>query len=196
MTGEPGTARLSIPPQCGPSEVVRLPLTPLDIHNKEFRKGFRGYSEEEVDDFLDEVVQDFDNYLKENARLRDEVAGLRERLASFQRLEETLNNTLLVAQRTAEEVRENAQKEAELIIKDAEARAEKIIAHATEKIRRLAYEYEDTRKQLHLFRTRFKTMVQAQLEALEEGVQEAEKLCAESPLWALPDGAQHEERQD
>ncbi|MDI3538329.1 MAG: cell division initiation protein [Bacillota bacterium] len=98
-------------------------LTPLDIQKKEFHRRLRGYSEVEVDEFLDQVLEDYELLYRQNASLKDEVERLKAEVERFTGLEETLKNTLVLAQKAADEIRSNAQKEAELILKEAEARA-------------------------------------------------------------------------
>ena len=90
-------------------------LTPLDIQNKEFRRAFRGYHDEQVDEFLDQIIKDYTELMNESIVLKEQVEGLRGQLGQYHQLEETLNKTLIVAQQTAEEVRSNARKEAEVI---------------------------------------------------------------------------------
>ncbi|GAF66153.1 cell-division initiation protein [Bacillus sp. TS-2] len=97
-----------------------MPLTPLDIHNKEFTRTFRGYDEDEVNEFLDQIIKDYEAVLREKKDLFARVTDLDEKLEHFKNIEETLNKSILVAQESAEEVRRNAQKEAQLIVKEAE----------------------------------------------------------------------------
>ena len=98
------------------TEVAIVPLTPLDIHNKEFSRGFRGYDEDEVNEFLDQIIKDYEMLIREKKQLEEKVAELTEKLNYFSNIEETLNKSILVAQEAAEEVKRNAQKEAKLII--------------------------------------------------------------------------------
>ncbi|BDG32913.1 DivIVA domain-containing protein [Parageobacillus thermoglucosidasius] len=143
-----------------------MPLTPLDIHNKEFSRGFRGYDEDEVNEFLDQVIKDYEMVIREKKQLEEKVAELTEKLNYFTNIEETLNKSILVAQETAEEVKRNAQKEAKLIIKEAEKNAERIISEALAKSRKIALEIEELKRQSKVFRTRFRMLVEAQLEML------------------------------
>ena len=98
-------------------------LTPLDIQNKEFRRRLRGYCENEVDEFLDQILEDYEMLYRQNASLKDEVSRLKEETDRYQNLEETLRNTLVLAQKAADETRANAQKEADLIRAEAQAKA-------------------------------------------------------------------------
>ena len=143
-----------------------MPLTPLDIHNKEFSKGFRGYDEDEVNEFLDQVIKDFELLIREKKALEDRLNDQTERLGHFTTIEETLNKSIVVAQEAAEDVRRNAQKEAKLIIKEAEKNADRIVNESLSKARKIALEIEDLKKQSKVFRTRFKMLVEAQLDLL------------------------------
>ena len=96
-----------------------MSLTPLDIHNKEFSRGFRGYDEDEVNEFLDRIIKEFEALIREKKELEEEIESLNERLEHFSNIEETLKKSIFIAEQTAEEVKQNANKEAQLIIKEA-----------------------------------------------------------------------------
>lgn len=141
-------------------------LTPLDIHNKEFKRSFRGYNEEEVEEFLDRVIKDYEQLYRDNIELKENIDRLNSKLEHFQHMEGTLHNTLIIAQETAEEVKLNAKKETELMMKEAEIRAQQLVDEAALKVRRMTGEYEEVQKQAQIFRTRLRTMMQAQLDML------------------------------
>ena len=143
-----------------------MPLTPLDIHNKEFTKSFRGYDEDEVNEFLDQVVKDYEIVIREKRALEEKVNQLNERLNHFTNIEETLNKSILVAQETAEELKSNAAKESKLIVKEAEKNDDRIINEALTKSRQISIEVEEMKKQAKVFRTRLKMLVEAQLEMI------------------------------
>ncbi|GLO65920.1 MULTISPECIES: DivIVA domain-containing protein [Oceanobacillus] len=143
-----------------------MALSPLDIHNKEFAKGFRGYDEDDVNEFLDQIIKDYELVIREKKELEEEVRQLRERLGHFTNIEETLNKSILVAQETAEEVKGNASKESKLIIKEAEKNADRIVNEALSKARKISLDVEELKKQAKVFRTRMRMLVQAQLEML------------------------------
>ncbi|WP_062048581.1 DivIVA domain-containing protein [Bacillus sp. JCM 19034] len=144
-----------------------MPLTPLDIHNKEFTRGFRGYDEDEVNEFLDQVIKDYEAVIREKKELFEELTTLKEKLDHFNDMEETLNKSILVAQETAEEVRRNAQKEAQLIVKEAEKNADRIINDALAKSRKVMMDMEELKKQASVYKMRFKMLIEAQLELLQ-----------------------------
>ncbi|WP_080846522.1 DivIVA domain-containing protein [Cytobacillus gottheilii] len=143
-----------------------MPLTPLDIHNKEFSKGFRGYDEDEVNEFLDNVIKDYELIIREKKELEEKLNDLNERIGHFNTIETTLNKSIVVAQEAAEEVKRNAQKEAKLIIKEAEKNADRIVNESLSKARKIAIDIEELKKQSKVFRTRFKMLIEAQLDML------------------------------
>lgn len=146
-----------------------MPLTPLDIHNKEFSRTFRGYDEDDVNEFLDQIIKDYETVIRDKKDLDGQVSELRERLSHFSNIEDTLNKSILIAQETAEEVKGNATKEAKLIIREAEKNADRIVNEALTKSRKVAIEIEDLKKQSKVFRTRFKMLIEAQLEMIQNG---------------------------
>ncbi len=141
-------------------------LTPLDIHNQEFRRVLRGYSEDEVDDFLDRVVGDFEKLLKENAQLKDEIEELRGRVEQYKQLENTLHGALIVAQETAEEVKQSARKEAQLIVREAEEEAARRVRVAEQRVREVEEQYAQSQRAVQAFRAQVKSQLEAQLELL------------------------------
>jgi cell division initiation protein len=148
-------------------EVAFVPLTPLDIHNKEFTRGFRGYSEDEVNDFLDQVIKDYETVIREKKSLEETVEKLEEKISYFKNIEETLNKSILIAQETGEEVKRTANKEARLIIKEAEKNADRIINESLSKSRKISMEIDELKKQSSVYRTRFRMLIEAQLEMLK-----------------------------
>ncbi|WLD95083.1 DivIVA domain-containing protein [Alkalihalobacillus sp. AL-G] len=144
-----------------------MSLTPLDIHNKEFNRGFRGYDEDEVNEFLDQVIKDYEAVIREKKDLHEKLSKLDEKLSYFTNIEETLNKSIIVAQETGEEVKRNANKEARLIVKEAEKNADRIINEALSKSRRIMLDIEELKKQSSVYRTRFRMLIEAQLEMLK-----------------------------
>lgn len=146
-----------------------MPLSPLDIHNKEFTRSFRGYNEDEVDDFLERIIQDYEGQIRHIKELEDKIEDLTDKLRHFTNIEESLSKSIIVAQETAEEVKANARKESQLIIKEAEKNADRIVSEALNKSRKVALEVEEVQKHAAIFRARFRALIQAQLEMLETG---------------------------
>ncbi|HIV74181.1 MAG TPA: DivIVA domain-containing protein [Candidatus Pseudogracilibacillus intestinigallinarum] len=139
-------------------------LTPLDIHNKEFSKGFMGFNEDDVNEFLDQIIKDYEMTIREKNELQERVAELEDKVAHFKSIEETLNQSIVIAQETAEELKDNARKESKLIIKEAEKNADRILNEALSESRQIAMETNELKKHAKVFRTRLKMLIEAQLE--------------------------------
>lgn len=145
-----------------------MPLTPLDIHNKEFGRRIRGYDEDEVNEFLDQIIKDYEALIRENKEVQEKVLNMQDKINHFSTIEETLSKTLIVAQETADEVKNNSKKEAQLIIKEAEKNADRIINESLSKSRKIALEVEELKKQASIYRVRFRSLLEAQLELLRD----------------------------
>ena len=142
-------------------------ITPLDIQNKEFERSFRGYDIEDVDDFLDQVSNDLEAMIRENLDLKEQVDQLVEKNKSYNKLEATMHSAIVVAQETADEVKQSAKREAELIRREAEREAKKILEDARYRSSRILNEQEDLFKQAQVFKMRFRSFMEAQLASLE-----------------------------
>lgn len=149
--------------------VARLPLTVLDIANKEFKTSIRGYNQDEVDEFLDEVMRNYEALIRENDELRQSTAGMGEKLEQYRALEQTLQNTLVVAQSTADDMKQAARKEAELIVREAEARARELIQKAEDQVVRQHAEMDRLKRETEQFRARVKSLLESQLALLNQG---------------------------
>ena len=122
-------------------------LTIVDIQHKEFKKSLQGYDRNEVNEFLDEIIEALEDEAQARAALEGDMADLRERLSHFKAMEESLQSTLLLAQRTADEVKAAAHKEADLIKQEARLVAEREISALSDRIdeaRREAQRHGDT----------------------------------------------------
>ena len=106
-------------------------ITPIDIRQQQFTlKLFRGFDVQEVDAFLEEVANDYEQLVKENAILKEQLAGLEERARGDADREKMLQDTLVTTQRMAEELKENGRREAQLIVREAELQADKLLEEA------------------------------------------------------------------
>jgi len=144
-----------------------LSITPTDIQNKEFERAFRGYEIEDVDDFLDQIAKDLEQLISENSELKEQVLQLQGKNKNYQKLEDTMHNAIVVAQETADEVKNNAKREADLIRKEAEREAKQIVEDARYRSSRIISEQEELFKQAQLFKMRFRSFIEAQLSNLE-----------------------------
>ncbi len=145
-------------------------MKPIDIQKKEFNKAMRGYSTTEVDLFLADVAREMEALLKENEEISIRMKHAEAELEKFNRIETTLKDALVVAQGTAEDVVRTANAKADHIVEAAEHKAEKILDDANNRIISARKEYEEAKKDVIIFKTRFKTLLSAQLETVEQSL--------------------------
>jgi cell division initiation protein len=143
-----------------------LRLTPLDIKKQEFKRTLRGYDPMEVDAFLEMVADEYEATLREKNRLSDEVVQLRTQLRDYQEVEKTLKRTLMTAEQTIAESRENSRREAEMIVREAELKAERILDSAKKRLAELKNELQIIRAQKASFARRLRHLLESQLELI------------------------------
>lgn len=144
-------------------------LTPLDIENKRFSKQMmNGYSVEEVDEFLDELGIDFAKKYKELNEANKQVEDLNNSLEHYKNIEGTLQNTLVMAQTTAEEVKNVAKQQAEQIIIEAKSLAQKEADNLDRDITLKRKELEDLQKQFDIYKAKMESLLISQLELIKE----------------------------
>ena len=143
-------------------------LTPLDIQNKEFGREFRGYSMQEVDEFLNLVIDGYERLYKENMEAKDSITKLQESLKQYKNLENTLQSALVVAQSASEQVQKNAEEKAENIIADANNKAKEIIANSFEEVKKLEYRYEELKRSVDVYRAKMTALLESQLGILKK----------------------------
>ena len=153
-------------------------LSPLDVHNREFRRSFRGYAENQVDDFLDDVVQELETLLKELGAAQEENRRLAEELEHYRSIESSLQRALVVAEGAAEDLRNAARQQAEAVVREAEQRAQAIMAEGADRLRAANAEVASLKQLAETFRIRFRAFLSSQLEmvtrASDGGVPEME----------------------
>ncbi len=149
-------------------------ITPLDIQQKQFHLGFRGYERVEVDNFLDLVREEMEALLREVTELREFRQSYDARMKELREQEETVKNTMILTQRLAEDLKENARREAALIVKDAEVRGRETTEGAQKERAKLEAELQELRRRKYHFLQDVKKVVQMHLEMLnfEEGAHE------------------------
>lgn len=138
-------------------------VTPLDLRQQKFKTAMRGYDRGEVDALLTEVADDYEGAIREADRLRQEVARLEDLLAEHRSEEKSLKNTLVSAQRLADEMRESAERDAQRVVRDAEARADLLVQKAQTR-------HEDLQREIDGLRARRReteTSVEAIINALK-----------------------------
>ena len=144
-------------------------ITPLDIENKKFAKQMmNGYNVDEVDDFLDELTLDYGKLYKENAELKAQREELDDNVGKYKNIENTIQSTLIMAQKTADEVQEVAKKQAEQIIKDAEFQAKNSVEELNTQILLKQKELEDIKKQFDVYKAKMESLLISQFELLKD----------------------------
>lgn len=113
-------------------------ITPMDIHNKTFSKGLRGYSEEEVNDFLRQIVTDYEQIYREHREMEEEMDQMKLKLSNYERISDTMTATLQLAKDTAENVKKNAKRNADILISNAKMEGDRQVKDAEDYRRRLA----------------------------------------------------------
>ncbi len=148
-------------------------ITPLDIENKKFSKQvLNGYSVEEVDDFLDELTAEYEKIYKEATENRGRTEKLTNDLTRYQSIESTLQNTLLMAQTTADEVKKTAQKQADAIIAEAQVKAKEALKNVESEIILKQKELDDLQKQFDIYKAKMESLLISQLELLKESAKD------------------------
>lgn len=145
-----------------------MKITPVDITNKEFRKMLRGYDPEEVDEFLDQIVEDYEELFKENSLLKEKINAMNEKIEHYSKIESTIQNTLLLAQNAAEQAKVSSQKEADMVIKHANDSAKKILDKAHTDVVSITQEYDRLKQEFVKFRAKFRNFITVQMETFED----------------------------
>nr|WP_041556165.1 DivIVA domain-containing protein [Carnobacterium sp. 17-4] len=142
-------------------------LTPLDIHNKEFPVKMRGYDQDQVNDYLDQIIKDYEMVLKEKRELEKNLQFSEEQVGHFNNLHDALNKSIIVAQDAADRLKENAAKEANIIRLEAEKNADRLLDEAVSKARKITTETDELKKQSRVFKQRLQIMIESQLEMVK-----------------------------
>lgn len=144
-------------------------ITPLDIENKKFAKQMmNGYSVEEVDNFLDGITVDYEKLYKESSENKSKISDLEASLVKYRNLETTLQNTLVMAQSTADEIKKVAKQEADQLIKDAQGTAKQQLMELEQQITIKTKELEDLKKQFDVYKAKMESLLISQLELIKE----------------------------
>ena len=144
-------------------------ITPLDIENKKFSKQMmNGYNVDEVDDFLDDLTVDYSKNYKEITELRAKVEELNKSLEHYKTIEETLQNTLIMAQTTADDIKNVAKQQADQIINEAKGSAKKQADELENEIVAKKRELDDVKKQFDIYNAKMESLLISQLELLKD----------------------------
>ena len=144
-------------------------LTPLDIENKRFSKQMmNGYNVEEVDDFLDDLTADYTKNYKEATELRAKVEELTQSLEHYKSIEATLQNTLVMAQKTADDIKNVAKQQADQIVNEAKGNAQRQVDDLDSEILVKRRELDDVKKQFDIYKAKMESLLISQLELIKD----------------------------
>ena len=144
-------------------------LTPLDIENKTFNKQIMsGYNVDEVQNFMNELLRYYEKLYKENIEYKDKIDMLNQGIQHYKSIEDTLQNALVVAQGTAESVKQNAKAEADNIIKEAELNALKSVDDINKQVVEKRLQLDETKEQFDVYKAMMEALLISQLEILKE----------------------------
>jgi len=163
-------------------------ITPMDIQNKVFNKGVRGYREEEVDSFLDLITLDMEKLIDENAQLKQELAKARAELQRYQGSEGAVLETLEAAKALMSDISASSEKRAEILLKNAELDAELITREAKENVERLKEEAASLENKVSSFRMKYRSLLETELDKLDSLTQELfGDIQSTSAQWKQPE---------
>lgn len=137
----------------------------MEIRNQQFRKAMRGYSEDEVRNFLLRIAQDYESLYSEHARLKESIQQVEYELARYRRMEETMNNSLILAQQTAEDLKSTARKEAQLMLEESKRHISDVLLV-----------YQDIVKRINIFNAELKAQIGGQMEMIERNQRKIDEL--------------------
>lgn len=139
-----------------------------DLKNMMFKSTPLGYSKEQIDDMVEKIAQDYESFVREQLDSAEKIKILTGSLNQYKSMEKNLNDTLILAQQTAEEVKKSAYLKSDNIIKDAEIRARKILNDAAQEVLKITYKQDELVNRLKAFKAKTKTLIDAQLDLLEK----------------------------
>ena len=152
-----------------------MALTALEIKDKTFGVKFRGYDANEVEEFLDIVVRDYEDLVRLNHDQETKIHALEERLNYFDEMKDSLSQSVLIAQDTAERVKQAANERSENIVRqdaqhlvdEAKQKANEILRHATDNAKKVAVETEELKNKTRVFHQRLKSTIESQLSIID-----------------------------
>lgn len=169
-------------------------ITPLDIQEKQFSKGLKGFKEDEVNEFLDEITLDLERLLEEERQMRatiealqEENQQLKEEVKKVQDSQHSVIDTLETAKALMSDISASAEKRAQILMKNAEMEAQTMIREAKEAVARMNEESEQVKNKLTGFRKKYKEMLESELKQFEDDTTELYEELSIDDLSELPD---------
>ena len=141
-------------------------ITPVELQGKTFKTG-RGYDKKDVDTFLKELLTDFETLYKENIELNEKITSLEEKVNYYQTIEKTLQKALVLAEKSAEETKQNAIEKSNLIVEEAQLKASSIIQEAKDEYSNIHKKSINLLQQYEVYKAQFSQLAKTQCELLE-----------------------------
>lgn len=144
-------------------------ITPMEIQTKKFEKAVMGgYNKQDVDDYMEYILEDYEALYKQSLSADKEIKALREQIEAYKSMEETMKNSILVAQQAAERLEANAKEKADIIIKDAETKAKEITENANKSIEQSVKDLAQMQRAMDVYKCQAISMLNAQIESLQK----------------------------
>lgn len=144
-----------------------MAFTPSEIKNKTFTQVKSGFEPKEVEDYLEQLSNEIERLKEDKAQLEKVIEDKETNIQSYKDVHQSVSDALIQAKHAGEETKAAATKEAEATVAKAKAEADKIVNDGVEKARRLSFQTEDMKRQSKIFRSRFRMLVEAQLDLLK-----------------------------
>ncbi len=142
-------------------------FVPNDLQNIAFKKSMVGYNVLQVEDVLLKVVEDLSGLIKENSKLKEKLEDSQDKVKYYKTIENNLQNSLIIAQQTSEEIVANARNNADNIQKEAELRAQQIVEEAHKQVLSVKFEYEHLRRDVVAYKAKIESIISSQLKVME-----------------------------
>lgn len=144
-------------------------ITPMDLRTKTFKKAtVGGYDKKDIDEYMQVLTEDYEKIYKQSVETSDKINTLTKLLDSYKAMEDTMKNSILVAQGTAEELERTSQEKAELIIDEAKLKAKEIIDEANGKVSEINVQLSEVKAAMEMYKNSAKAMLKAQLEVVDK----------------------------
>ncbi|MEB6289623.1 DivIVA domain-containing protein [Staphylococcus xylosus] len=144
-----------------------MPFTPNEIKNKTFTNARNGFEPTEVESYLEQLSNEIEHLKEDKAQLEKVIEDKESNIQSYKEVHQSVSDALIQAKQAGEETKAAATKDAEATVSKAKAEADRIVNDAVEKARRLSFQTEDMKRQSKIFRSRFRMLVEAQLDLLK-----------------------------
>ena len=135
---------------------------------RKFDTVFRGYDKYQVQKFIDEVINNYESLLNKSIKTEEENKNLKEQIAYYQRIEDTMNRAIYTAEAAGDQIKSSARREAESLITEARHNASRIVNDALLKAEKAQNHAEQLRRNTNILKRRLRQIIENQLEVINE----------------------------